>query len=245
MPTDFDAHFTAFLESTVNLKQHRLDQLDARVSAITNAFKKDAQMGSLYKEHLPQGSWAHRTIIDPVTEYDEFDADILLHLENVPEWNDNPKMYLQQVRAAFKRTSQYKDKLKRKNRCVRISYANDCHVDVVPAITLENGNQAIIFYRDNVFEDTNPVGFADWMKERDDISGGPAAAGHPIAEVATRLQEHVHVPPLGDPDRNARRASPVLGPPPNRILRHTHRPRASPGGVAHLVGRLPWKPTAR
>lgn len=172
MPTDFDAHFTAFLKSTVNLKQHRLDQLDARVSAITNAFKKDAQMGSLYKEHLPQGSWAHRTIIDPVTEYDEFDADILLHLENVPEWNDNPKMYLQQVRAAFKRTSQYKDKLKRKNRCVRISYANDCHVDVVPAITLENGNQAIIFYRDNVFEDTNPVGFADWMKERDDISEG-------------------------------------------------------------------------
>lgn len=172
MPTDFDAHFHAFLQSTVNLKPYRLDQLDARVAAITNAFKRDGEMGGRYKEHLPQGSWAHRTIINPVTGYDEFDADILLHLENVPEWNDNPKMYLQQVRAAFKRSSQYKDKLERKNRCVRVSYANDCHVDVVPAVTLENGNQAIICYRDNVFEDTNPIGFADWMKERDDISGG-------------------------------------------------------------------------
>ncbi|MCH9668530.1 MAG: hypothetical protein K0U78_03420 [Actinomycetia bacterium] len=171
MPTDFDAHFHAFLDSAVNLKSYRLDQLDARVTAITNAFKKDADMGPRYKEHLPQGSWAHKTIINPVTDYDEFDADILLHLENVPDWNDNPKMYLQQVRAAFKRSNLYKDKLVRKNRCVRISYANDCHVDVVPAITLENGNQVIICYHDNVFEDTSPVGFADWIKERDDISG--------------------------------------------------------------------------
>jgi hypothetical protein len=172
MPTDFDAHFHAFLVSTVNLKPHRLEQLDERVTAITNAFKKDAIMGGQYKEHLPQGSWAHQTIINPVTDYDEFDADILLHLENNPDWNSDPKIYLQQVRAAFKRNSRYKDKLERKNRCVRIRYANDCHVDVVPAITLDDGRQVIIYYRDNIFEDTNSVGFADWMKERDDITGG-------------------------------------------------------------------------
>ncbi|WP_319446901.1 MULTISPECIES: SMODS domain-containing nucleotidyltransferase [unclassified Mycobacterium] len=172
MPTDFDAHFHAFLDSTVNLKQYRLEQLDARVTAITNAFIKDAEMGERYKEHLPQGSWAHRTIINPVSDYDQFDADILLHLEQNPDWNDDPKRYLQQVRSVFKRSSTYKDKLVRKNRCVRISYANDCHVDVVPAITLDDGRQVIVCYGDNVFEDTNPVGFADWMRERDDITGG-------------------------------------------------------------------------
>jgi hypothetical protein len=37
---------------------------------------------------------------------------------------------------------------------VRISYANDCHVDVVPAVTLDDGRQVIICYRDNTFEDT-------------------------------------------------------------------------------------------
>ena len=52
-------------------------------------------MGHRYKEDLPQGSWAHKTIISPVTACDEFDADILLHLENNPDWNDNPKIYLQ------------------------------------------------------------------------------------------------------------------------------------------------------
>jgi hypothetical protein len=172
MTIDFDAHFHAFLTSTVNLKPHKLTQLDGRVTAITNAFQNDDTVGHMYKEHTPQGSWAHETIINPVGSYDEFDADILLHLEQNPDWADDPKKYLQQVRAAFKRSSTYKDKVRRKNRCVRIQYANDCHVDVVPSITLDDGREVIIYYADNEFEETNPVGFADWMKERDDITDG-------------------------------------------------------------------------
>jgi hypothetical protein len=169
---DFDAHFQGFLVSTVNLKPWKLDLLDTRVAAITNAFQADSAVGSMYKEHLPQGSWAQQTIINPVGIFDEFDADILLHLEQDSDWNEDPKKYLQQVRAAFKRHSTYQSMVVRKNRCVRIDYANDCHVDVVPAITLDDGRQVIINYAENIFEDTNPVGFADWMKERDDITGG-------------------------------------------------------------------------
>lgn len=172
MTVDFDAHFHAFLNSTVNLKPHKLTQLEGRVAAITSAFEKDATVGHMYKEHTPQGSWAHETIINPVGAFDEFDADILLHLEQNPDWTDDPKSYLQQVRAAFKRSTTYQDKVVRKNRCVRIQYANDCHVDVVPSITLDDGREVIISYADNDFEETNPVGFADWMKERDDITNG-------------------------------------------------------------------------
>jgi hypothetical protein len=169
---DFDAHFKGFLVSTVNLKPWKLDLLDTRVTAITDAFQADTVVGPRYKEHIRQGSWAHLTIINPVGVFDEFDADILLHLEQDHDWNDDPKIYLQQVRAAFKRNTTYKSMVKRKNRCVRIEYANDCHVDVVPFVTLDDGRQVIINYAANTFEDTNPVGFADWMKERDDISGG-------------------------------------------------------------------------
>jgi hypothetical protein len=169
---DFEAHFQGFLISTVNLKPWKLDLLDTRVGAITNAFQADAEVGSMYKEHSPQGSWAQQTIINPVDAFDEFDADILLHLEQDDDCNDNPKKYLQRVRAAYKRHITYQSMVLRKNRCVRIEYANDCHVDVVPAITLADGRQMIINYAENAFEETNPVGFADWMKERDDITGG-------------------------------------------------------------------------
>lgn len=169
---DFSAHFDAFLDSTVNLKEYKLDLLDARVAAITAAFQRDDVVGGRYKEHLRQGSWAHQTIIEPVGSFDEFDADILLHLTPASEWENDPKTYLREVRAAFKRSITYRDKLQRKNRCVRIQYANSCHVDVVPCLTRDDGSQVIINYAENTFEETNPVGFADWMKERDNLTDG-------------------------------------------------------------------------
>lgn len=53
-----------------------------------------------------------------------------------------------------------------------IGYANDCHIDVVPHLILADGQQVVINYADNAFEDTNPQGFTDWMKEKDDLAGG-------------------------------------------------------------------------
>ncbi|ROZ52976.1 nucleotidyltransferase [Rhodococcus sp. WS1] len=167
-----NAHFEAFLESTVNLKPWKLTQLDSHVQAIVNALQKDSIVGPMYKEHIRQGSWAHETIINPVGPYDQFDADFLLHLEENDDWSEDPGAYLRELRAAFKRHTTYAPKVKKKNRCVRIDYANECHVDVVPHLTLANGREVIVNYADATFEDTNPAGFTEWMKERDDLTGG-------------------------------------------------------------------------
>lgn len=169
---DINDHFVAFLDTTVNLKQWKLDKLDGHVTAIVSALQKDTEVGPLYKEHIPQGSWAHATIIEPVGAFDQFDADFLLHLEEDEAWSEDPGEYLRKVRAAFKATSTYKDKVTKKNRCVRIEYAGDCHVDVVPHLTLSDGRQVIINYAENTFEETNPGGFSDWMQERDTLTGG-------------------------------------------------------------------------
>jgi Second Messenger Oligonucleotide or Dinucleotide Synthetase domain/Adenylyl/Guanylyl and SMODS C-terminal sensor domain len=169
---DAQTHFTAFLQTTVNLKPWKLTQLDGRVASIVAAVQDDVLLGPMFKEHIPQGSWAHRTIIEPVSATDEFDADFLLHLQQDEDWSKEPQEYLRQARAAFKRHSTYAGMVEKKNRCVRIVYANDCHVDVVPHLTLADGRQVIINYKENDFEDTNPAGFTAWMKERDDLANG-------------------------------------------------------------------------
>ncbi|NGO46384.1 nucleotidyltransferase [Streptomyces ureilyticus] len=130
------AYFSAFLKDAVNLNQTRLNQLDDRVAAIVSALRADQQIGELYQDHVPQGSWAHRTIIKPFNGH-EFDADFLLHLQEVDGWS--PQEYLREVRAAFKRSSTYKTMVTKKNRCCRIVYAGDCHVDVVPYLVLADG----------------------------------------------------------------------------------------------------------
>lgn len=163
------AYFSAFLKDAVNLNQTRLNQLDDRVAAIVSALRADQQIGELYQDHVPQGSWAHRTIIKPFNGH-EFDADFLLHLQEVDGWS--PQDYLREVRAAFKRSSTYKTMVAKKNRCCRIVYAGDCHVDVVPYLVLADGREVIVNYAANEFEETNPQGFTDWMKEKDDLANG-------------------------------------------------------------------------
>jgi hypothetical protein len=164
-------YFAGLLTDTVNLDQARLDQLDLRVGNIVAALQADKVIKPLYEDHIPQGSWPHRTIITPLPRR-EFDADFLLKLTPVDAWNDDPREYLKQTRAAFKRSFAYRDMVRKKNRCVRIVYANDCHVDVVPHLVLADGRQVIVNYADNEFEDTNPVGFTDWMKQQDGLANG-------------------------------------------------------------------------
>jgi hypothetical protein len=77
-------YFKDFLDSTVNLNQTRLDLLDQRVQAIVSCLEDDSVIGTLIEDHIPQGSWAHRTIIRPLPG-DEFDADFLLLLTEVED----------------------------------------------------------------------------------------------------------------------------------------------------------------
>lgn len=160
----------AFLTDVVNLNATRLAQLDTRVSAIVTGLRADSGIGPMYLGHIPQGSWAHGTIIRPVDDNDEFDADFLLQLTPDHDWNADPRRYLLELRAAFKRHSTYASMVQKKNRCCRIDYANDCHVDVVPYLVLPDGRQVIINYAENKFEDTNPAGFTAWMKEKDELA---------------------------------------------------------------------------
>jgi len=165
-------HFDVLLRDTVNLSQFKLDTLDSRVTTIYAALKGDPELGPYVRDKIPQGSWAHRTIINPVGD-NEFDADFMLLLDENPDWSASPKTYIEEVYAALHRHSVYGGMPhSRKCRCVRLAYANSCHVDIVPYLKLAGGRQVIVNRDDDEWEDTDPEGFTAWMRERDQIAGG-------------------------------------------------------------------------
>jgi hypothetical protein len=127
-----DDHFDVLLKDTVNMSQSRLGLLDSRVTAIHTALKDDPVLGPHVLGKIPQGSWAHRTIINPVAGR-EFDADVMLLLEENPAWSASPKTYIEQIYQALGRHGTYGGMPRsRKCRCVRLTYAGSCHVDIVP-----------------------------------------------------------------------------------------------------------------
>lgn len=161
-------YFDAFLENTVDINDSRLRDLEDRVKTLYGVLKDDDEIGDLVRSKVPQGSWAHKTIIKPI-EGNEFDADFLVVMKEQDDWT--PRDYINNVYRALRRHGTYKDMTKKKDRCVRVVYANDCHIDIVPFIKLSDGRQVIVNHETDEWEETDPEGFTAWLKQQDDIAG--------------------------------------------------------------------------
>jgi Second Messenger Oligonucleotide or Dinucleotide Synthetase domain len=164
-------YFTTFLTDKVNLPEPKLEFLDERVGRIFNALKK-ADLGTRVLDMKKQGSWAQRTIINPKPE-EEFDADFMLELEEQAGWlpSDYQAPVLDSL-GDYCEAQQMNTPPEAKNRCVRVTYANLMHVDVVPYVNRADGGECIINAETNEWEDTDPSGFTKWMREKDDIAKG-------------------------------------------------------------------------
>ena len=171
-------YFKTFLKDVVDIDDTRLNKLKSRVDAVYKALKADPVVGPLISGLSPQGSWAQRTIIKPKTD-GEYDADFLLVMSERPDWE--PKDYSNAVYNALHRHPTYsKQEHGRKCRCVWLKYAPEngvgCHLDIVPLVTLSDGRRVIV-NRDNnswepAFGSTSPQGLTDWVKRRDQLTGG-------------------------------------------------------------------------
>lgn len=160
-------HFNNLLTDTVNLPEWRLNDLRDKVAAIYAALTNDILVGALVTGKTPQGSWAQRTIIRPQNGK-EYDADVLIHMDENPEWANDKVKYLSEIKSALVRAGYT---CERHTRCVRVIYAADCHVDLVPFVDTALGNM-IVNADTGEWEGSDPDAFTRWMKERDEATGG-------------------------------------------------------------------------
>ena len=112
-------HFADFIKDTVNLDTTRLDLLEASVETLS-AIIRNSDWEPTIQKFVPQGSWAHETIIKPV-DGRAFDADLLVLVDPVDGWD--AKKYIDELHRVFAGLKTYKDKLVRYSHCVTIAYA--------------------------------------------------------------------------------------------------------------------------
>ena len=124
-------HFDAFLTDTVNLNQDRIDTLEDRVETIED-FLYDSDYEAPIRSFSKQGSWAHKTIIRPLGDKKEFDADLVVYVDPVDGWT--PRDYILKLRRVFLDTDRYRAMTRMRKRCVTLDYAGDFHLDIVPIV---------------------------------------------------------------------------------------------------------------
>ena len=162
--------FNTFLRDYVNLNQTRVDTLQARVSSLDTYLADNSVLADLVVDDvIPQGSFAHKTIIRPYTGND-FDADVLLPMDEQTDWA--PKKYTVELQKALESSSRYSGKTSLGKRCVTIDYADDFHIDVVPFVTRADGLTYITHRINDEWIRQDPTALTSWIEDSARITNG-------------------------------------------------------------------------
>ena len=159
--------FNDFLTNEVNLNQSRLDRLSDHVKAVRTFLRNNLEG---YENIERQGSYALRTIIKPVKDGQEYDADILVYMEY--DADNDARSYIKSLYDCFLSSGTYEDKVSRRTRCVEMDYAGDFHLDVVPCVGHADESQWICNRRTNEFEQSDGTGYRDWFNDKSRITEG-------------------------------------------------------------------------
>jgi len=175
-----DAQFDEFNDN-LKLNATRKSRIDSAISAFIQFCREDDQL-SIAMSETPflQGSVGTRTAIRPLTS-DEFDVDVIYSFSlskfGIPL--PSPKNIIDWFVSRLSQRAYYAGRLKPKDRCARIDYAGDFHLDIIPSTTDVRDHQPYaVPARDLQDWITNdPLGFAAWVKVLDYESGWRDADG--------------------------------------------------------------------
>ncbi|KXO01117.1 hypothetical protein LS48_01180 [Aequorivita aquimaris] len=157
----------ARLAESLELGETRSKKMETAYNAIYDLLKGDPVFFSKIDFVVyPQGSKAIGTTTKPIGK-DEFDLDIVVQIRDLYYKYSSSEIYNHLIRV-FTENEVYRIKLEPKNRCARINYSGDFHLDVLPGcIIIENGDRLKVPDRELAsWTSSFPKGYSGWFLDR-------------------------------------------------------------------------------
>lgn len=114
----------------------------------------------------PQGSMLLGTTVRPLLG-DEFDLDFVCEFNCGTSGFAEPIDALNTIELAMKSNSIYRPKVERMNRCIRLNYAHNFHLDILPACRdVQKGGTCVLVpdRKLGTWTPSNPKGFGAWFE---------------------------------------------------------------------------------
>lgn len=142
------------------------EQAKERYETIASILQKDAAFANIDLNIYPHGSFRLKTTVKPLNAQ-EYDLDFVAELPQDATMSAN-ELYTHIVRV-LRHDGIHNNMVEPKNRCVRLNYANDFHMDIMPG-KLINASTHEIIVPDRELKDwyhhSNPIGFAEWFENQ-------------------------------------------------------------------------------
>lgn len=157
----------ARLAESLELDETRSKKMETAYNAIYDVLKADPVFFSKVDFVVyPQGSKAIGTTTKPIGK-DEFDLDIVVQIKDFYFRYSSSEIYNHLIRV-FNDSDVYGPKLEPKNRCARINYAGDFHLDILPGciIITDEDKLKVPDQELATWTSTFPKGYSGWFLDR-------------------------------------------------------------------------------
>ncbi|MBQ3547082.1 MAG: nucleotidyltransferase [Clostridia bacterium] len=137
-----------------------------RYETIIEILRKDDVFKQTELNVYPHGSFKLKTTVKPLAG-EEFDLDFVAELPI--NSNITPKELYNHIVRILDDDASHKGKIEPKTRCVRVNYANDFHMDIMPGKLIDIKTQEIIVPDRDLkswYHHSNPKGFAAWFENQ-------------------------------------------------------------------------------
>jgi hypothetical protein len=164
-----NSSFEKFLER-IKLDDTRVDKIQKAHNAVREYLEKDEEVKEKYYETFLQGSYALNTAVCPQGD-GEFDVDVILslNLKSSAGILDNAYDTINWLAQRLKKSARYGDKVKIKNKCLRLNYAGEFHMDITPSHC--DGDTDGVLLVPPHWKESHPKGYKKWCKQVHKSSG--------------------------------------------------------------------------
>lgn len=157
----------AIIASNLELDATRKKQMESAYKAVNDVLSGDEDFFTNYTINVyAQGSLLIGTTIKPLKDQ-EFDLDIVVHIED-SYLNHTPSAIYDELYRVLSNHKTYAPLLVKKNRCVRINYNSDFHMDILPGCMITKNNNRLMIPENGLrvsWSRTNPKDYAAWFKD--------------------------------------------------------------------------------
>ena len=157
------------LAEELNITKTMLDKAVTAYSALGDHIKSANEEWDIVV--YPQGSFELGTVVKPINEYEQYDVDLVVVVNN-PDFSAEDLR--SNIKELLKSHGRYEGKIQDKKPCVRIQYADSSqfHMDVASAMNMNDayavGTDIKIARFDGeqeyYYDPSNPKGYIEWFK---------------------------------------------------------------------------------
>lgn len=169
---NLDANFNSRIDSILKIICERIQlsktqhtQAEEHYMAVSRWLEQEDSLLSPYKPKIyPQGSLPMGVTNKPLKK-DEYDLDFICELK-IYSWQITPADLFSKVEYRISQHKDYRDRMELGKRCIKLTYAHDFHLDIVPACTNEAAGYGQVQIPDRELEnwrDTNSKQYVNWF----------------------------------------------------------------------------------